>query len=148
MEKLCKYCGKPVGKRGMDACYGCYRYYKDGGTENIPPPPGTIAYDINGKVICHICGRAYKRLGSHARETHNMTIDEYKEVFGLCRRTKTTSDTYSAHMHSLAIFYRMDDQLLEVGKNTRIKSGQTDMRKGKSVRLQEVLDKRNRGKTV
>lgn len=42
--------------------------------------------------------------------------------------------------------YDMDKRLLEAGKSTRIKKGETDKRKNKKVRLQEILEKRNRGK--
>ena len=38
----------------------------------------------------------------------------------------------------------MDRQLLEAGKTTRIKEGDGSLRKGKEVRLQEIIDKRNR----
>ena len=103
-----------------------------------------IKYDINGKVICHICGRAYTRLGSHVKESHDMTIEEYKEKFGLCKRAKTTESSYSNMMHRYAKEYKMDEHLLVVGQATRIKRGQTDMRKGKKVCLQEILEKRNR----
>ena len=99
-----------------------------------------------GKVICHICGRSYNRLGSHIRESHSMTIEEYKAEFGLCSRTKTTEKSYSQTMRENAYKYDMDKRLLEAGKSTRIKKGETDKRKNKKVRLQEVLEKRNRGK--
>lgn len=38
----------------------------------------------------------------------------------------------------------MDQQILQAGKTTRIQKGQVDKRKGKKVRLQEILDKRKR----
>ena len=38
--------------------------------------PFEIKDDATGKVICHICGRAYTRLGSHVKESHDMTIEE------------------------------------------------------------------------
>ena len=142
----CKECGKIItGKvypNGM--CQGCYKYFQGGGTINPLPEHGRIAYDANGKVICHICGRSYTRLGSHIKESHEMTIDQYKEKFGLCRKSRTTENSYSENMSYLAYKYKMDERLVETGKNTRIKKGDCSMRKGKKVRLQEILDKKER----
>jgi hypothetical protein len=125
-------------------CQGCYNYFRKGGVEHGLPEPGRIEYDAKGKVICHICGRAYTRLGSHVKESHDMTIDAYKEQFGLCKRARTTEKSYSKMMHKYAKENEMDKMLLEVGINTRIKKGENDKRKGKQVCLQEILDKRAR----
>lgn len=142
---LCKECGKIIqGKTYSGMCQGCYNYFKKGGTINPLPEHGRIKHDTNGKIICHICGRAYSRLGSHIRESHNMTIKEYKEMYGLCARSRTTANDYSETMRTYAYHYKMDEQLLEVGKDTRFKKGDATARKNKQVRLQEVLDKRDR----
>jgi hypothetical protein len=121
-------------------CQACYNYYRNGGTDNPLPLLGNIAHDHRGYVVCHICGRAYKRLGSHIKESHNMSITEYKEKFGLCRSAKTTEKNYSQHMHNLAYQYGMPEMLQETGKITRFKKGQK-IRLGKEVRLQECLNK-------
>lgn len=145
----CKKCGKQMTKHDMkhgEQCQACYVYYRNGGTDNPLPDKGRIVYDHRGYVVCHVCGRAYKRLGSHVKESHKMTIAEYKEKFGLCNCTRTTEKTYSQIMRENAYKHNMDKRLLETGKATRIKAGETKMRKGKVVRLQEILDKRNRGK--
>ena len=73
-----------------------------------------------------------------------MTIEEYKEKFELCKRTKTTEYNYSQIMRNHALDNKMDEQLLEAGMNTRIQKGQMNIRKGKKVCLQEILDKRDR----
>ena len=73
-----------------------------------------------------------------------MTIEDYKEEFGLCKRAKTTESSYSKVMSQHAKINEMDKQLIAVGRATRIKKGQTDMRKGKRVCMQEILDKRAR----
>lgn len=143
----CKYCGKEANtlyclenKKKATACQGCYKYFRNGGTINPLPHAGCVEYDAHGKVICHICGRAYTRLGSHLRESHSMTISEYKEMFGLCKRTKTTEKQYSDMMHDYALENDMDLQLKETGEDTRIKKGDTSMRKGKKICLQEYLN--------
>lgn len=143
---FCRECEKPINGKvypnGM--CQGCYNYFRKGGTINPIPEHGRIEHDKTGKVICHICGRAYSRLGSHIKESHGMTIEAYKETFGLCKRAKTTEHYYSQTMRNHAINNNMDKQLLIAGCDTRIKKGQVDMRKGKKVCLQEILEKRDR----
>lgn len=142
----CSKCGKPIDRSYAGMCQGCYRYYREGGTDNPLPKLGKIEYDYRGYVVCHICGRAYKRLGSHIKESHNMTITEYKAKFELCNNAKTTEANYSEHMHNLAYKYNMPQRLQITGYPTRIKKGQRDMRLGKKVRLQECLDRSERYK--
>lgn len=143
MAIRCRDCGQDIShcNRYGGLCQSCWVYYRNGGTVNPLPPKGVIAKDSRGYVVCHICGKAYKRLGSHTKEKHHMHIDEYKAKFELCNNAKTTESGYSKHMSSLAYKYEMDKQLKEAGKGTRIKKGQRDMRLGKQVRLQERIDR-------
>lgn len=141
---FCKECGRKIDKSYSGMCQTCYHYFKNGGTINPLPEPGRIQHDINGRVVCHICGRAYNRLGSHVKESHYMTIEAYKAKFGLCKRAKTTESLYSHMMSKYAKENKMDQQLIISGQATRIKLGQSDKRKGKQVCLQEILDKRDR----
>ena len=144
----CSKCGKQIsGKIYPDkTCQACYNYYHKGGTDNPLPKLGKVEYDYRGYVVCHICGRAYKSLGAHIKESHNMTIAEYKAKFELCNNTKTTEVNYSAHMRNLAYKYNMPQRLQITGYPTRIKKGQRDMRLGKKVRLQECINKSERYK--
>lgn len=143
---ICKSCEKNIcGKTYPGGlCQGCYIYFRHGGEVHEPPPAGTIQKDDNGYVICHICGKSYRRLGSHVRESHDMTVAEYKETFGLCRSAKTTEMSYSNKMHNYSYNRGTPEMLIKAGINTRIKPGDSTMRKNKPVRLQEVLNKRNR----
>ena len=142
----CKECKKEITKSYGGLCQGCYNYFSKGGKVYPPATYGRVEHTENGNVICHICGRAYTRLGSHIKESHGMTIKEYKERFGLCANARTTEETYSKKMSNYARKYRMDEMLLRVGIFTRITKGDKHMRKGKPVRLQEILDKRDRFK--
>lgn len=146
--KSCYKCGKEIDKSYSGLCQGCYNYYKNGGTDNPIPDKGRIEYDSNGRVICHICGRAYVRLGSHVKETHHLTIEEYKKEFELCKRAKTTEYNYSRIMSNHALENKMDEQLRVCGMKTRIQKGDKSKRQGKKVCLQEILDKRARGRHV
>lgn len=139
----CKDCGKETPRSYAGFCQGCYLYYRNGGEINSLPPKGTIAYDSRGYVICHICGKSYKRLGSHIKESHNMSIDKYKELYGLCANARTTEAQYSQKMHDNAYKHDMPNRLQITGKNTQFKKGEK-LRLGKETRLQESLDKRER----
>ena len=144
----CKMCGKEISRTYPgNMCQGCYRYFHNGGTINPLPGLGMIEKDERGYVVCHICGRAYVRLGSHIKESHSMSIDEYKLQFGLCHRAKTTEQHYSKHMRENAYINDMPTRLLISGENTRIKPGETNKRKNKPVRMQEIINKRARYKS-
>lgn len=142
---VCRLCGKIIDRLYPgDICQGCYNYFRKGGTTNPIPNRGEIALDERGFVICHICGRAYKRLGSHIKESHSLTIAEYKETFGLCNNAKTTEHSYSMKMRENAYRYGMPQRLRESGVGTRVKKGEKNLRFGKKSRLQECIDRHNR----
>jgi hypothetical protein len=42
---------------------------------------------VDGRVVCHVCGRAFGHLGAHVAWTHDMSADEYRKKFGLNRGT-------------------------------------------------------------
>ena len=67
MSNFCSECGKPIADKiyPNNTCQACYNYFRKGGTVSPLPAKGTIAHDHRGFVVCHICGRAYQRLGSH-----------------------------------------------------------------------------------
>lgn len=142
---VCKACGKDISRRVYPngLCQGCYKYFLSGGTVNKLPAIGIIEYDERGCVVCHICGRAYARLGSHIKESHGMTTSEYKEKFGLCKCCKTTEAQYSQKMRQHAYNNKMPERLIQTGAKTRIKPGDK-IRLGKQVRLQECLDRSRR----
>ena len=147
MRNVCKACGKTIGRvypGGL--CQGCYKYFLNGGAIYEKPAPGVVAKDENGRVICHICGRSFTRLGSHVRESHEMTISEYKEAFGLCRSARTTETTYSEKMRESAYINNMPERLAMVGVQTRIKPGEK-LREGIRGRTQETIYKMNRRNT-
>lgn len=145
MIRKCKCCDKEIKATYDGMCQGCYNYFKAGGTISELPPHGEIKHDKRGFVVCHICGKAYKKLGTHVQNIHSMNIKEYKEQFGLCSNARTTEDGYHERMRKLALDYKMGEMLIEVGKNTRIQAG-NKLRLNKEVRLQERINKTNRRK--
>lgn len=147
MVYTCTNCNKEVTRKYPypgSLCQSCYKYFQSGGKKYPLPKAGVIEKDKRGYVICHICGQAYRRLGSHVKESHNMTISEYKKEFGLCECCRTTEDDYSGKMREHAYRNNMPERLLISGMNTRIKTGERDKRFGKKTRLQETLNKRKR----
>lgn len=141
----CQVCGKTefYKKYPFNLCQQCYAYFRNGGKVYKLPPIGRIVFDKQGKLICHICGKSYKKLGSHAIQAHGLTASEYRKEFGLCANCRLTSDDYSQKMRDYAYKYDMDLQLQRTGKATRLAPGDK-LRKGKDVALQEVLDKHDR----
>lgn len=137
----CSSCGNYTSRSYYGMCQRCYKYYHAGGTDNPLPKIGTIEYDYRGYVICHKCGRAYKRLGSHIKESHDMTIAEYKAEFEICNCTKTTEKQYSHRMRELAYKNDIPNRLQIAGIPTRIKPGEGNLRRGKDVRLQERIER-------
>lgn len=143
---ICIDCGKSFSGKVYPhgVCQGCYNYIKNGNARYELPRPGTIAFDEGGKVICHICGKSYKRLGSHAYYTHGITVEQYKEKFGICVGSKLTSKEYSQVMRKYSLDNNWAERIIISGVNTRFKKGESGARLGKEVRLQEILDKKAR----
>lgn len=82
--KKCKICHEPLrSKKYENICCSCWAYFKAGRIVHRPPLAGTVAYDKEGNMICHICGKSYPKLGAHIRSAHKMTAKEYKKKFGL-----------------------------------------------------------------
>lgn len=143
--KKCKECGEIIRGQSYNGelCQSCYVYFKNGGTKNEIPEKGVIAKDSRGFIVCHICGKAFGKLGAHIVNKHKMTTNSYKEEFGLNASSQLTSDEYHDYMRELAYAYDMPNQLIRVGVNTRINSNRK-LRKGKPTRLQESLNKKKR----
>lgn len=120
----CEQCGEIkkevyfVKEFGMKLCKPCkntnkkhpFLYY---------PEKGVKAKDSKGRLICHICGRAYDSLSSHIHTKHNISIKEYKEMFQLnrggslvsesVRNTCRNNNNYKGKRHSGRQFYKDHD---------------------------------------
>lgn len=129
--KQCELCGSvenAVFKRrrfGKYLCQKCYKYEMEHPVNPIPKK-GEVQYDNEGRPICHICGRAFKKLASHAFHTHNINAYEYKEKFGLnnnqgliSESTKKILQEHSKNNYDLVI----KENLLNKGKDHRFKKG-------------------------
>jgi len=74
---------------------------------NKPPDPpfgqlGRLACDPSeDRILCHFCGGWYRQLAQHARLTHGLTADAYREMAGLNRTTPLVSPGIQAHMREV-----------------------------------------------
>lgn len=47
------------------------------------PHYGELIYNAQGLLVCHICGRAFKKLGAHIWNSHHILTRTYCEMYGL-----------------------------------------------------------------
>lgn len=140
---ICQECGKTnlekvYGKKlGKRLCQKCYNYEKNHPVNPLPEK-GEIKYDNEGRLICHICGRAFKKLSSHAINGHGITAYEYKKMFGLNNNAglliETTKEQLRRHIknnYDLVV----EQNLIEKGTNTRFEDGGEGRTRDK-IRLQ------------
>lgn len=74
-------------------CDNCHKLFINHPVNEIPNK-GEITYDERGRIICHICGRAYDKLTSHIKQAHKIDSNEYKERFGINRTFSLTSESF------------------------------------------------------
>lgn len=86
------------------------------------PKIGELEYMDDGRIICHLCGNSYHKLGAHIFNTHHLTTSNYKQQFGLNKNTKLTSIEYQTRMRS-----KITDETIKVlqvaGEGCRFKKG-------------------------
>ena len=98
MYLKCDDCGKENERvtyyKAFDAilCEPCCVKWKKHPIQKNIPSYGEMAFDDEGKVICHICGRAYNMLSQHIKQSHGINSAEYRKKFGLDKKTKLVSD--------------------------------------------------------
>jgi hypothetical protein len=47
------------------------------------PRYGTIEYDADDKIICYVCERSFDLLSAHVNQSHGLSADDYRALFGL-----------------------------------------------------------------
>ena len=121
--KECQFCGgvnKTTGKY-CNTCYGYLRKHPEG---RYPlPPKGMVHYAPSGDTICHICGEAQRKLGSHIAHRHHMSQNEYRDMFELYHNTRLSNYEYINNMSQINNKYKdkvVKENLIKCGVNTRI----------------------------
>jgi hypothetical protein len=133
-QTICEDCGTSEGriinsiKHGKTLCRNCYQTRALYGNFKFHdlPPSGVIVYNDEGNPICHICGRAYKKLMGHVRQKHDMTAYEYKKEFGLntTHSVMCKSSVELARKHNLENYDTVvTKNLIACGKQTRFTKG-------------------------
>lgn len=148
----CDECGKVRSRNkfydelNAYLCESCKRTYK-----KYPlcekPPIGVMGYDKNRKVICHICGRGgFDKLSPHIKQRHGLTVNEYKDMFGLKRTQNLTSDSFHEYCQlNFNIDMEMKLKNLELYRhNTTFKKGESNKR---HISQQERLERESRRET-
>lgn len=121
--KQCQLCGGNNTTTGR-YCNTCYGYLKKHPEGRYPLPAlGTIQYTANGDVICHICGEAQRKLGSHIIQRHHLSQNEYRDKFQLYHNTRLSNYEYIDKMSQLNNKHKsqvVNKNLINKGKETRI----------------------------
>lgn len=127
----CKFCHNESKQNYNGYCQSCYRYFiQENGRIFYKPKYGEcLKVNIpgdkqDGMYICHICGKAFTKLQQHIYYSHHLSKKEYCNMFGIDNNYVLTTEEYHNKMRDLAYKYNMDEQVKEVGKNTRFKKGQ------------------------
>ena len=121
--KQCLMCGGNNTTTGKycNTCYSYLRKHPEG--RYSLPPKGVIYYAPNGDAICHICGEAQRKLGSHIAHRHHMSQNEYRDMFGLYHNTRLSNYEYIENMSQINNKYKdkvVKENLIKCGVNTRI----------------------------
>ena len=142
IDSICEKCGVKANRIVRGMCSKCYQREKN--IESLPtyqlPQKGEVVYTSEGKIVCHICGKAFTRLLTHVRQYHGISEKDYKKEYGLILYKGIISES-SREKSRKAVFNNYDkvvlDNLVKNGKNTRFKDGYKGRTKDK-VSLQEM----------
>lgn len=59
---------------------------------------GKVVKTANDRLVCHICGKPFRKLGAHVVQKHGITAWEYKVMFGLDVIRGLVSDEHRQHL--------------------------------------------------
>ena len=121
--RVCKLCGDLFNHAGY-YCQSCSAYLRLH-PEGLYPQPeyGEVLYADNGDPVCHICCKAYRKLGNHIKFKHHITQETYRERYGLHHNTRLSNEDYINQMRIYNTVNKeivVNRNLLEKGKRTRI----------------------------
>ena len=126
---MCKFkgCNKKGSKTYGGYCQSCWRYFvKEGKTIYPKPKYGQVFYNEHNDVVCPLCGKAFRKLGSHFLNSHGITVKEAREQFGWYANTRLSNKEYIEHMRDVLQDHCVTDNLIIKGKSTRFKLGDTN----------------------
>jgi hypothetical protein len=85
---------------------------------------GKLTYK-DGLVMCHICGKLFKKLGAHSYNAHKIKAKDYKIMFGLMsKRSLMCQESIElARQKNTENWNTIKDNLLKDGKEYRFVKG-------------------------
>lgn len=149
--KKCKLCNKEIPRKphanNVKYCEGCreerkkYKYRKEYYNQWQRNKYGKY---VKGKKQCLLCGKWYYKPMMHSYQTHGITEREYKDHFGLDRKSIIADTTKEKHQEANRQHRHMvvDTNLLEKGKKTRFRKGDPTI--GRYKRSEETLKRLRR----
>lgn len=149
MKKQCESCGTTEGKIRVSPkfdktlCDSCYQSYCRSSFVHELPVYGETTQNEEGHYICHICGRAFKKLMSHAVQTHHLTEHEYKLKFGLYSSVGLCAPSTKEKLKK-AVYKHYP---VVIHKNLVIEGEETQFKKGSPGRTEVCQQLKNRLKT-
>lgn len=112
---------------------------------------GVVYYDEDGKPICNICGKSFKKLISHVIQKHDMSGHEYKKLYGLDihKSIMSLESQKLASLRAIENLEKIKDNLVISGSSTRFKKGHNGRTREKVSpqtfrRLKNQMSKLNR----
>lgn len=131
--------------KGM--CHKCYQRNKAYAKKKVYDLPeyGEVKYAPDGTVICHICGRSFKKLMNHVYQIHGLNEREYKNEFGLINRQGLIADSTREKLQaSVEKNYEkvVIPNLLNKGESTRFRVGSTKKTRRVSEQERRLLIQR------
>jgi len=87
--------------------------------------PGVQDFDSDGKPICPICGKSFKRLIAHTRQKHFISAKQYRLMFGFCKGTSFLSKESKELSRQMVFrnYHIVENNLIKCGMKTRIRKG-------------------------
>jgi hypothetical protein len=105
---------------------------------------GRLQKARDGKVFCHICRKSFHNLGNHVRNTHKITPDEYRTIYGLNNGCALCSESLKAKRREVINKHpELVEKLVENGKGTQMRKGVATYTADK-VRKQASFSKKER----
>lgn len=71
------------------------------------------AYLAEEKLLCLRCGKRFSSVGHHLATAHGMSVDGYKDFYGIPRSTSLASDATRAAFRANIVATRADGRLAE-----------------------------------
>lgn len=101
---------------------------------------GKVEFDEDGKPMCEVCGKHYKRVISHVRQKHDMNEREYKVTYGFDVKKGICSK--ESAMKSRVKVYENYDKVVK--KNLIIKGQKSRFKDGHKGRTKEQVSEQTR----